>query len=352
MRKEFDDVKYDGQGCADLFQAQSPDLVSVLTVAVAKYGAQVLLDPAALGRAMEEAGAPAPEIFRVQLMTQAPGFRELVARESGTLQSDLERFLRGASEHTGFTPDTVLRLTHGILSALGVDWEPPPPGRTAGSIPPQAVTILSAAAYEVPLRQFQAELARLSSGGQAVLDFDSLEPLVNAGIPRAKYCLGYCLLHGVQLPAQPERGLALLEEAANLGDSQAAGELGDYYCAASGRGHWSRAYGYYTGPGAAALTPARQAALRDILNQKLFNRRFLVLCALLLAVFAATVFFPPAAALYPPHRILGAVSLLAQAGVLGWAVLRFRADPYELLCHVPVLMAGIWSVYMAGRIFL
>lgn len=56
-----------------------------------------------------------------------------------------------------------------------------------------------------------------------------IEPLVQYGIPKAKYYLGYCLLKGIQLEENETRGIALLHEAADAGDSTAAAALGDYY---------------------------------------------------------------------------------------------------------------------------
>lgn len=347
----FDRVKYDAQACIDLFQAHSADTGSILAAAVAASGPELLLDPAALGQAMEEAGAPAAEIFRVQLMTQVPGFRELVAQDSRTAQLDLDRFIFNASEQTGFTRDTILRLTGGIVFALGGNMAPEAAGARPPAALPQTVALLAASVYESPLKEFQQRMKQAAGGAGVALDFDRLEPLVNMGIPRAKYCLGYCLLNGLQVEANEARGLELLEEAASLGDSQAAAALGDHYYRSGQTGGWSKAYRYYTGPGAIALDPPRQAAVNDILNQKIFNQKFLLHCGILLAVFAAALFFPPGAVSVP--RILaGVLALAGQAGTLVWAVCHFRAKPYDRLYHVPVIMAGIWFAYMACRIFL
>lgn len=347
----FDSVKYDALAYIGLYEAPPSETGSVLAVVASRNGTEVFNDPAALYQAMSDAGASADEIFRVQLMTQVSGFRELLAQDPRTAQVDLDRYIQNAAEETGFNRDTVLRLTSSIMFALGGGMNCDLSSARKGDFAPQTVAALAYELYEEPLRIFQNNLDRLISTGAAVqLDFDRLEPLVNIGIPRAKYCLGYCLLVGIQMEANEERGVELLEEAADQGDSRAAAALGDYYYLSGGSDHWSRAYAYYTGFGASALNKARQSAITDILNQKLFNRKLLRLCILLLAVLAVTAIWPPAAAVYAPHPIWGWLSVLAELALLILGVLHYRAKPYDFFYGLPVAMAGIWFVYMTIRI--
>ncbi len=347
----FDRVKYDALAYIGLYEAPPCETGSVLAAAVSRHGPEIFCDPATLHQAMAEAGAPENEILRVQLMTRVSGFRELLAQDSRTAQADLDRYIHNAAEETGFNRDTVLRLTGSIVFALGGGMDCSPSSAREEGFAPQTVAALASELYEEPLRTFQTNLDRILSNGATVsLDFDRLEPLVNIGIPRAKYCLGYCLLTGIQLEADQERGLALLEEAAGQGDSRAAAALGDYHYLTGGSDHWSRAYTYYTGYGAAALSKSRRTAITNILNQKRFNRTLLGLCILLLVVLAASVIWPPAAAAYAPHPVWGWLSVLAELALLVLGILHYRVKPYDFFYRLPVAMAGIWSVYMAIRI--
>lgn len=351
LEKTFDSVKYDALAYIGLYQTPPSETGSILAIVVSRNGTDVFGDPAALHQAMADIGAPEDEIFRVQLMTQVTGFQQLLLQDSRTAQVDLDRYIRNAAEETGFNRETVLRLTSSIIFALGGGMNCELSSARTGTFAPQTVAALATELYEEPLRAFQTNLDRLTSTGAAVkLDFDRLEPLVNIGIPRAKYCLGYCLLAGIQLEVNEERGLQLLEEAADQGDSRAAAALGDYYYSSGGSDHWSLAYEYYTGFGAAALNKSRQSAVTDILNQKLFNRKLLGLCILLLAVLAATVVWFPASAVYVPHPVWGCLSILAELALLGINIMHYRAKPYDFFYGLPVAMVGIWFVYMAIRI--
>ncbi len=349
----FDSVKYDALAYIGLYKAPPSETGSVLTTVVSRYGSEAFCDPDVLHQAMTDAGATEDEILRVQLMARVPGFQELLAQDPRTAQVDLDRYIQNATGETGLDRDTVLRLTGSIVFALGgsMDCDTPPVREDGEDVVPQTIAALAAEVYEGPLRTFQDDLDRIvSNGAAAQLDFDSLETLVNIGIPRAKYCLGYCLLAGIQVEACEERGVALLEEAAGQGDSRAAALLGDYHYASGGSDHWSRAYEYYTGSGAMALNKARKTAMTNILNQKIFNRKILGLCVLLLAVFAASVIWPPAAAVYAAHTACGWLSVVAELALLVLAVLRYRVKPYDFFYGLPVAMAGVWSVYMTIRI--
>lgn len=350
VKENYDSVKYDEQACIDLYKTGSVDLGAILSTVISGYGNEILCDSALLGEAMREAGAPAGEIFRVQLMTQVSGFQQLLLQDPRTAQVDLDRYIQNATEQTGFNRDMILRLTGSIVSTLGGTMECASPSAQV-SCTPQTIAVLATSLHEETLRGFQRDLEQVVSQDSGKhLDFDCLEPLVNVGIPRAKYLLGYCLLYGIQLEANEERGLELLEEAADLGDSKAAAALGDHYYASGSRVQWTRAYQYYTGYGAAALNPGQQAAMTNILNQKVFNRTFLTLSAVLWAVFAAVVALAPAAAVFAPRRVVGWLCLLGQAALWGLAVQHHRCEPYDSLYWLPVGMTVIWLIYMAVRI--
>lgn len=341
----FDVGRYNASEYTDVYLTPVNSTMDILTPVVERYGVEIFLDTDALRRAMAEAGIGEEDICRICLMTKVSGFRELLNQDSRTLQVDMDRYIQNAAVETGFQRDMVLRLTSCIMSAIGEKMEG---GLSVHgpSFSPRAVAALAVPLYEKHLRTIQFEFDKGKAGK---LDFDKLEALVNIGIPRAKYYLGYCLLNGVQVEASRERGVELLEEAADMGDSRAAAALGDYYYAEGGSGSWTKAYQYYTGFGAAALNRSQRTAVTSILNQGIFNQRLLKICAVLLTVFSITVIWPPASGLYSSHPVAGWLSILTELVLLAGGWLYYRLMPYNVLYGLPVTMSGVWCIYMAVR---
>lgn len=348
----FEQVKYNALEYIGVYKTPESDLVSILTSVTEQHGPEIFFDPEALRTAMQSAGATQAEVYRVCLMTQVTGFHELVDQDSRTVQAGLDRYIQNAAAETGFNRDTILRLTSSLAIAVGtaMNYEPQPGAETA--VTAETMATLATSLYQAPLDAFQTDFFNvvLQKAPGIALDFESLEVLANIGIPKAKYYLGYCLLKGIQLEQNEVRGLELLQEAAQAGDSRAAAALGDYYYIQGGANNWTRAYGYYTGFGAAALNKPRKNALISILNQKLYNKKVLTLCTILFAVLVATTLWAPAATLYPPRLVLGLFAAVVQLALLAVGILHYRAKPYDHIYALPVAMVGVWFVYMAIRL--
>lgn len=162
--------------------------------------------------------------------------------------------------------------------------------------------------------------------------------------------LGLYLMHGFLGDKNPDAGLRLLHSAAQEGDADACAALGDYYYRKGGADNWSKAYQYYTGYGAIALTPQRKSAVVEILNHRVRNRRILIACGVFFLFMLMVLFAAPGAGLYGPHPVWGILCLLAEAGIMTLAVLHFRKKPYDFLRPLPVAMLAVWSVYLAIRL--
>ncbi len=352
LAEKIEWAKYDAREYLGLYKAPQYELGPVLASAAGKYGTDVFTDADMLRDAMREAGAADTDIYKVCLMTRVTGFNKLLEMDSRTAQVDLDRYIKNAADETGFNRGTILQLTGSIAGALGIEMYFEPAEGEGESLPLETVGTLLTPLYRDELKAFKRTFTRLRAGkGSGLeLDFDTLEPLVSVGIPKAKYYLGYCLLHGIQLERNEARGLELLEEAANAGDSEAAADLGDYYYEKGDSRSWTAAYGYYTRYGAAALDVGRKAAMIGILNQKRYNKKMLFLCIILLLISAATVLWPPAAEIFPPHRTWGAAALCVQAILLAVTAVHYRAKPYDCFYGLPVAMAGVWTAYMAVRL--
>lgn len=347
----FEKVKYNALDYIGLYQAPVSSLSSILSAVAEQKGKDIFFDTTALSQAMQDTGATEAESHRVCLMTQVTGFRELMQQDPRTVQLDLDRYIQNAADETGLTRDTILRITSAIAFAVGItmSYEPKPSKNKANTN--ETVAALSYSIYKEQLlafrKDFQSNLLKLHT---PALDFNSLEPLVNIGIPKAKYYLGYCLLHGIQLEQNETRGVALLQEAADAGDSEAAAALGDYHFEQGGSNHWSKAYDYYTGFGSTALTTSRRKAIASILNHKTYNKKFLALCIVLFLALVATVIWTPASAMFAPRLFWGWFAVAIQLALLVLQILHFRAKPYDCIFALPVAMSGVWFLYMAIRI--
>lgn len=347
----FEKVKYNALDYIGLFQAPTSSLASILSTTVEQNGVEILTNTGQLSDAMKALGADDAEIYRTCLMTQVAGFREVVNRDPRTVQLDLDRYIQNAIEETGLNRDAILQITAAIAYATGtsMNYETRPP-KDAGLITENVATLAYGVCQE-KLKSFQESFEKVvfRKSATAVLDFESIEPLVNYGIPRAKYFLGYCLLKGIQLEENEARGLQLLTEAADAGDSKASAALGDYYFGKGGSSNWTKAYAYYTGYGSIALTKTRKDAMVSILNHKVYNKKVLGLCVILFFALAATVIWAPATTVFDAYPFWGWFGVVIQLGLLVVKIMHYRTKPYDCVYSLPVAMLAVWFVYMAIR---
>ncbi len=333
--------------------SSAPDynLGDLLRILVRKHSTAIYSDPARLREELSGMGVSEGDILRIALMAQMPDLRQLVASSRKTVQADLDVFVRRAVQFTGLSRETVMDLTGAI--ALSVDIAFSYTSR------PSTTPALSESAFVVPMRFYQKELdafqkeftKAVETRSLSALNLDKLSPLVAVGLPKAKYFLGYYLLHTSEPEQTNERAVALLEEAAAQGDAAASAELGDYYYQHNAE-TWGLAYEYYTGYGASALNTQRKQAVSNILNQRQYNRKVLGLSAVLFLFMCATLVFAPGAAVFPPCYFAGGISAFCNLAVLTLAALRYRAKPYGYFTIVPVCMFAIWSLHVAVRLLL
>lgn len=321
--------------------APTPEIGVILSAVVEKESPGIYLEPDHLRRAMAEHGATETQILQVQIMTQVTGFRELLSQDVRTQQADLDRYVMNAHAETGFQRGTILELTAGIALSTGIAFD--------YSAPQQRCEAPPGRAFAIPYRVYQEELdwfmAVIEQGRDIPPEaMGRLEELVAAGIPTAKYYMGCCILRKLQETGgdrrKNRRGLALLEEAAADGNSAAAAALGDYYYAKKP----SKAYEYYTGYGAAALTPERQNAIKSLLQRKYLNRR-LLLASIVLALLLVILLF-----VFGGVGVLGIVCAMAMAAAVTAAILHYRVKPCDSVYWLPVVLFVLWAVYMAVRL--
>ena len=347
----FEQIKYNALDYIGLYENPVSDLGSILSSVVAQNSPDIFFDSTVLSDEMKKYGASEAEIHKICLMTQVTGLREVLNRDPRTAQIDLDRYIQNASEETGFNRETILKLTSSIAYATGTTMSYDAKASAGDPTMAQTVAMLATTLYQRNLESFRDDFERVvfKEFTSVRLDFDALEPLINIGIPKAKYYLGYCLLKGIQLEKNELRGLELLREAADAGDGKAAAVLGDYYFEKGGSNNWTKAYDYYTGFGSTALSKSRKAAMVSILNQKIYNKKILGLCIALFFALVATVIWAPATTLYAPRPFWGWVAILIQLALLVIKVMHYKLKPYDCLDVLPVAMSGVWCLYMMIR---
>lgn len=348
----FEKVKYNALDYIGLYQTPVSSLSSILSSVVEQNGIDILFDTTSLSEAMRKVGAEEAEICRVCLMTQVAGLREVLNRDPRTVQLDLDRYIQNAIEETGLNRDTILRITSAISFATGIamNYQTRPP-KDFDHMTDNVATLAHTVCQE-KLSMFRDAFEKVvyKKSTSTALDFEILEPLVNYGIPKAKFYLGYCLLKGIQLEENEVRGIELLQEAADAGDGKAAAALGDYYFAKGGSDNWTKAYDFYTGYGATALNNDRKNAIVSILNHKRYNKKILGLCIILFLALVATVIWAPATAVFAARPFWGWFAVVAQLALLVLKIMHYRTKPYDCVYTLPVAMSAIWFVYMAIRL--
>ncbi len=369
-------IKQDIAEYVGVYSDSISDLGIILKKLTGKHTESIYFDDSNLQSEMHKLGADPSDIYRVCLMTKVSGFRDLISNDIRTQQVDLDRFVQNAVDETGFDRMTVMKLVGDIALSVGIAYSYNSRLFTSNKSPDEIAYIVPIKLYEAELETFKeafdaivgADLcdndldevndldpndnndfdSESQSSSKITLDFNRIQILVAAGVPKAKYYLGYCLLNGVQIEENIPLALRLLKEAADAGDGEAAGALGDYYFN-KGVDSWEKSYEYYTGFGAIALNDERKKSMISIFNQKRFNRRLINSCFVLLAVLLATVIIAPGSPMYASHIVFGTISILLDIAIITLGILHYRVKPYDTLYFIPVGMFIVWTIYMAIR---
>ena len=336
--------------------------------AVAAEGRRVLLDPRALRRALEKEGAVERNIQLFCLMSGAPGLSELLEEHSGSTQADLDRFVRNAVEFTGLSRGTVLLKTYQICRAAGLPMAYNPKDSQPVFVKGAAVAYaFPPELYESTLAPFRAMFDREKFNfiSTSRLDFESLGPLAQAGVPEAQFYLGFWML---EQSNKSETAIELLESAARGGSELAGAALGDYYfdrgfgddddddvslqkaAQLLGNSDWDRAFHYYTGYGSAELNTRRRSAVTSIVNHGAYNRKLKLLSGILLAVIAVVLFAVPGLMIGAAHPIWGILCLVLEVAAYALMLRVLKFSPYMHAEVYPLYMSSIWIVFLILRI--
>ncbi len=331
---------------------------NLLNLVVHENGKDILKDEEKLIRCLEDKHAEKAYIYRLCIMTGIPGFDDLLLCDMRTINVDLTRYIRNAVHQTGFEMNTILSLVTELLVSMDAYEMISADVRSDEELLPDNFSYpIPECIYEDELHAVSSEFYRFNrmirSGKMTMdeIDLDKLTPLVKAGIPQAKYFMGYYMLYGGPTQEVCQDGIRLIKESAVSGCAEAAAALGDYYYQKGGLYYWSEAYHWYTGPGALALNEYQKNAVKNILNHKYFNRKILIFTLAVIVAFFIMILIAPAAPLYAPMRILGVICTLLQVGVFLVTARRFMKYPYEFIYYLPLSSFCIMFVYFMIRMF-
>ena len=330
-------------------------LGSSLEILVKKHSSHIYFDEKLLQSSLNELGVLDFDIYKVCIMTKVTGFRELLERDKRTGQSDIDRFVRNAIEETGLTRTTILGLTCDMASSVNIAFK-----WTGDNL--KIDDDFGKKSYVIPVSFYEAELKKVDFTEEGSIqrkdvDLDVLQSLAEAGIPKAKFILGYYILSGAKSKESSDYAKKMLMEAAEEGCMQANMILGDYYF---NQGYknisddaWRKAYKYYTGFGTLALNEKRQNAVSDILNQKRVNRSTLILSIIFGIITVVLFLYSPGAPVYNTYTIFKWFGIILSALIMIFAILWHKYYVYDevnCLRIVPVALFTVWCAYTLIRI--
>lgn len=330
-------------------------LESSLKTLVEKYSSNIYFDEKLLQSSLNELGVLSSDIYKVCIMTKVTGFRELLECDLRTEQSDIDRFVRNAIEETGLTRSAILGLTCNIAVSVNIAFE-----WTGENF--KINDVLKEKAYVIPISFYEDELKKLdfTEGENMQLkdsDIDVLQSLAEAGIPKAKFILGYYILSGTKSEESSEYAKEMLTEAAEEGFMQANMILGDYYFdqgyESISDNAWRKAYEYYTGYGTQALNEKRQNAVANILNQRKVNKFTLILSIIFGIITVCLFLYSPGAPVYNTYVIFKWIGIVLSVFIIIFAILRYKYYDYDELNRlkiVPAALFTVWFVYTLIRI--
>lgn len=174
-------------------------------------------------------------------------------------------------------------------------------------------------------------------------DQGKLKELADSGDPYARYYYGSYL---ISFEKDTDAAIQIWQELADENYAPAMATLGDTYFHANAPERWDLAYQYYTGEGAAALTPARRTAVKDILNHGKYNKRVLIMGILFCAISVFFMLLTSAIPLFHINAVLRIVFIALEAVVVLRGVKVYRCNSFSSLRWMLPDLVLIWFLYL------
>ena len=118
-------------------------------------------------------------------------------------------------------------------------------------------------------------------------------------------------------------------------------EYGDYVFSERGSLHWDEALAAYFDFKDEKLNPEQRTHVKDILNQRIYNRRLFRNAVIWLMLLICCMICSQLLAHFAPSTLFFAILLLLNAGVLAAASLSYRKHPYNSLCWMLPVMISV-----------
>lgn len=174
-------------------------------------------------------------------------------------------------------------------------------------------------------------------------DQGKLKELADSGDPYARYFYGSYLAVSEE---DTDAAIQIWQELADENYAPAMSALGDAYFHVNAPERWDLAYQYYTGEGAAALTPARRTAVKDILNHGKYNRRVLIMGIVFCAISVFFMLLTSAIPLFHINAVLRIVFIALEAVVVLRGVKVYRCNSFSSLRWMLPDLVLIWFLYL------
>lgn len=174
--------------------------------------------------------------------------------------------------------------------------------------------------------------------------FSFLNFCCEAGIPQALYLLGrmYCFGTGVERDLLKARDYLL--RAVELGDANAIGFLGDCFFA---KRNYSKAFEYYTRPGAIAADTCRRDRIRLLCKFKEYNKKEVIRWIFAILISWLVMFFLlPESIITGSHTFMKVLCGLLNLVVAGYLLYKVRKQPFYNAQRFGLLAVLVFFIYM------
>lgn len=351
VKLDLDKKKKDIQTFLFGQNSEPSHLGHILKSIIQDHGVGIIKDDHKLIALLRAKGCEKSDIYQIMLLIKVDGFMSLIEHNTIKEQSILNIFIRNAIEETGLRRSTILRLTNELAYAFEFAY--------VYEENTERIQHHQNQAYTIPLSMYQKTIDEYREKG----DFKILEPLVAAGIPKAKYYMGvyklqefidsFDLRGNIWIDTEKLEGVQLLQSAADDGDFEAAAELGDFYCRVDRSfTDWNKAYYYYTQYAAMPLTDDRKKAMKCILKQKEKNQKIIEYCFILhLFMTFTSILMVPSSMIFPVHSFISFICIILGFILLCIMVIRFKLQPFELSGSYLKSLFLIWFFYLVARIW-
>lgn len=299
-----------------------------------QYGTKTYRDLGWLQEQLIEKGVSQIEIYKLFIILFVPGFYRLIEQDR-VLKVELNTFLANAYERTGLQKPLIMYIMSIVLDSLGIAFNISDIRSAFGTVTE------SGFAYIVPYEFYKNDVSKYKLKENRA---NVLNELVHMGVPKAKFKKGEEMLDSGN-----KDGLALINGAAISGDDEAARFLGRYYYN-RGPAYWDEAYYNYARANSAVLDYSDRENLVGLFNGKEFNKRMLVIDAVIILISLIALLFIPSFGLYSGQKILGFFVCTGQIALLVKEIMKFKKRPYGEFYTTTAIIAAMWMLYMIIRV--